>query len=138
MNDRKSERHALALDVEYRTAGSFLVAYTANLSRGGMFIESAHPQPVGSSIGLKLSIPGSDIIELEGVVAWVRHQPEGNEPAGMGVSFAEPLDQRHGSMIDMLASKVQGLRVVVLAAGRAARGQLSREVRSMLKKADVI
>ena len=46
------------VQVEFRTASSFLVTYSVNLSRGGLFLETDAPIPAGSGISLDLVVPG--------------------------------------------------------------------------------
>ena len=59
-----------AVQVEFRTASSFLIAYSVNLSRGGLFLETEQDIPQGAAIGLALDVPGAGPIDLSGVVAW--------------------------------------------------------------------
>ena len=47
MSDREHDRIPFSMQVEFRTASSFLVAYSVNLSRGGMFIETDAEVPMG-------------------------------------------------------------------------------------------
>ena len=57
---RAHERVRLSLEVAYRSTGSFLISYTVDLSRGGLFVHTADPGPVGSSLELRIAIPGVD------------------------------------------------------------------------------
>ncbi len=127
----------MSLEVEYRTAGAFLVAYTSNLSKGGLFIETAHPMPVGTDLALRFTIPAAGPIEVRGAVAWVRPVAAEGKPAGMGVEF-EQLDVRHGEIIDGIAASFHGLSIVVVAVNPQARTLLARAVRSILASAEVI
>jgi uncharacterized protein (TIGR02266 family) len=137
-SDRHHPRFAITLEVEFRTSGSFLVAYSTNLSSGGMFVETPHPLVPGERITLKLNVPGTGAIEVGGVVAWSRTAWEEDKPPGMGVQFDEPLDARHGDMIDTIVSRFQGLRVVVLALDPVERARLASIVRSALRAARVV
>ena len=40
MTEREHERMPYSVQVEFRTPNSFLVAYSVNLSRGGLFLET--------------------------------------------------------------------------------------------------
>ena len=75
MTDRVYDRVPLSLEVEYRTAGAFLVAYTSNLSKGGLFIDTDAPLGTGTELLLRFTIPGAGPIEVRGVAAWVRPEP---------------------------------------------------------------
>ena len=131
MNDyRKFARAPLHIAVSYRTAGSFLVAYTVNLSKGGIFIE-ATPLPVGSDVSLELSVPGVGDLDIEGVVTWTREANQAGLPLGMGVAFSRPLDEQHGGAIDRLVSSFEGLEIL-LAGSIERRAQLRRYVTSIL------
>jgi uncharacterized protein (TIGR02266 family) len=137
VSDRVYDRIAISLEVEYRTAGAFLVSYTANLSKGGLFIETLRPLTIGTELLLKFSIPGQGAIEVRGVVAWTRTTVVDGKPTGMGVEF-EQLDGRHGEIIDGIVSDFRGLKIVVAGGTAQSRTQLSRSVRSILSSAEVI
>jgi uncharacterized protein (TIGR02266 family) len=137
VSDRVFERAPVAIEVEYRTAGAFLVAYSSNLSKGGIFLETDRPSAIGTQLMLRFNIPGAGTIEVVGSVAWVRPTNLEGKPPGMGVEF-ENLDARHGEVIDQMVSRFKGLRVLVLAQGAHARALLGRAVRSILSTADVI
>ena len=135
--ERQHERIALAFQVEYRTAGAFLVAFSSNLSAGGLFVETTQPLAVGQAVSLQLTIPGSGPIPVQGVVVWSRPQPSEGKPAGMGIRFSEPLDVQHGEAIDRIVAAFRGLHIVVLAGSNAARMLLVRAVRSTISAATV-
>src|SRR5262249_37753275 len=137
VDDRVYERVPLAIEVEYRTAGAFLVSYSSNLSKGGVFLDTPSPAPEGTELTLRFTIPPSEVIEVRGRVKWVRPDATEGQPAGMGVEF-EHLDARHGDVIDGIVSRFRGLRVVVLAKSAHARQFLGRAVRSILAAADVV
>jgi uncharacterized protein (TIGR02266 family) len=135
--DRVHDRVPLSLEVEYRTVGAFLVAFTSNLSKGGLFIETERPLVVGTDLILRFNIPGAGPIEVRGSVAWVRTESVEGKAPGMGVEF-EQLDTRHGQIIDEIVGGFKGLRILVVAPGFQARAQLVRTVRSILSAAEVI
>lgn len=137
MTDRVYDRVPLSIEVEYRTAGAFLVAYTSNLSKGGLFIETEKPLLVGTELVLRFTIPDVGPIEVRGSVAWVRPEPMEGKSPGMGVEF-EHLDARHGQVIDEIVGDFIGLEILVFAGGFQARAQLARSVRSVLSSAVVV
>ena len=63
--------------------------YSANLSLGGMFIQTARPLPLGTRFRLRFYLPGFDLpVDSEAVVRWVLDEPgDGPLPRGMGVCF---------------------------------------------------
>src|SRR5215208_1638759 len=87
MSDREHERIPYSVQVEFRTASSFLVAYSVNLSRGGLFLETDAEVPAGSEIGLSFAVPGAGPIALTGVVAWRRGRENVEGPPGLGIEF---------------------------------------------------
>jgi len=131
-------RVPLKLEVEYRTTGAFLVAYSVNLSTGGMFVETEDPQAAGTELTLKLFVRGRELVEVKGMVAWARGPETGQPPFGMGIRFAEPADESLGEMIDRIVSGFRGLKVVVVAPSAQVCTQLARTVRSMLSSSSVI
>lgn len=135
--NRHHERVALALAVEFRTAGAFLVAYSTNLSKGGIFVETETPLPVGTEIAMRIGVPGGPPLEVQGVVAWVQAWSTEDKPKGMGIRFAE-LDAAFGDAIDRIVESFRGLRVLVMAHDSAARGSLGRSVRTVLATAEVV
>jgi uncharacterized protein (TIGR02266 family) len=132
MNDRRYSRVPISVEVAYRTAGAFLVSYSVNLSKGGIFIETPAPQPVGERVSLRFEVPGAGAIEINGVVAWVRNGSVDGLPDGMGVQFEDNLDERYGDVIDAMVRDFSGLTVLVVAASSDRLALLARYVRSIV------
>jgi uncharacterized protein (TIGR02266 family) len=135
--DRRDERIALALEVEFRNAGAFLVAYSANLSKGGMFVEMEEPLPVGTEIAMRFAVPGEPAIDVIGVVTWVQAWKTELQPRGMGVRF-DHLEARHGEAVDRIVSGFRGLRVLVLSGDASSRAQIVRSLRTIVGTAELI
>lgn len=58
-DDRRTEmRRPIELKVEYKRLNTFFADYTKNISRGGTFIKTARPLPIGTEFLFKLFIPG--------------------------------------------------------------------------------
>jgi len=58
-DDRRNEmRRPIELKVEYKRLNTFFADYTKNISRGGTFIKTARPLPIGTEFLFKLFIPG--------------------------------------------------------------------------------
>ncbi|MBX3161998.1 MAG: TIGR02266 family protein [Deltaproteobacteria bacterium] len=128
-----------AVQVEFRTASSFLVAYSVNLSRGGMFIETPSNVPTGAGITVDLAIPGVGPISLNGVVAWRRGEGEvtPDSPIGVGVEFQDVAPQL-GSTIDKLVSAFHGVQILILSGDRQDRTTLARSIKSIIATAEVM
>ena len=86
---RAQERLPIRLRVEYECLEDFLTDYTANVSIGGMFIETSRPLPLGTRFRLRFHLPGfEEPVDSEAEVRWVLDETDtGPLPAGMGVRF---------------------------------------------------
>jgi len=112
--NRSSLRINLALEIGYRSAGAFLISYSVNLSRGGLFIETQTPLPTGTPVDLKINTPDEETIAIRGTVAWVRlaSEGEGAEPPGMGIAIAT-MEDRYGLLIDRIANNFMGIHILL-------------------------
>ncbi|MBW1809518.1 MAG: TIGR02266 family protein [Deltaproteobacteria bacterium] len=89
-NDKRyKDRAPIEVRVEYRTVGSFLSDWTANISQGGVFIQSTNPFKIGTSVRLVFSLPGIPLLfDLNGEVKWVQTIATDEHPVpGMGIEF---------------------------------------------------
>jgi type IV pilus assembly protein PilZ len=90
-DQRRGQRAPLRLRVDYERMNSFFADYTKNISKGGTFIKTARPLPLGSRCQFAFALPAlSDPLMLEGEVAFIltpgEAQQRGAEP-GMGIRF---------------------------------------------------
>jgi uncharacterized protein (TIGR02266 family) len=67
--------------IEYATDQELEADFIENLSQGGAFIRSAHPQPVGASLALDFRLPNGAELKAQAVVAFANAN-------GMGVRFS--------------------------------------------------
>lgn len=82
---RKDPRRSIELEVAYRRLNAFIVDYTRNVSRGGMFVASEVPLPPGTRLLFHLRVPGrAQPYELAGEVVHTGGGPQGR---GMGIRF---------------------------------------------------
>ena len=126
-----------AVQVEFRTASSFLVAYSVNLSRGGLFLETDADIPTGALMTLDFQVPGSGTASLNGVVAWRRGGEEAPEgPHGIGIEFADVAPQL-GALIDKLVSTFRGVQMLLLSGDRQDRTTLARNIKSIISTAEI-
>ncbi len=85
--NRVHPRAPIELKVEYKRLNRFFADYTRNISKGGTFIATARPLPLGTQFVFRLSLPGQpEPIELLGEVIRASAGEEG-DPAGMGIRF---------------------------------------------------
>jgi type IV pilus assembly protein PilZ len=82
---REHTRAPIELKVDYKKLNSFFADYTKNISKGGTFIKTRKPLPVGTRFIFRLTVPGRPLpFELNGEV--VHADPAGDD-AGMGIRF---------------------------------------------------
>ncbi len=137
MPDREYDRMPYSVQVEFRTASSFLVAYSVNLSRGGMFIETDSEMPSGTLLGLDLQVPGAGLLHLVAVVAWRRGPESPDGPPGIGIEFQDVAPQL-GPTIDKLVSSFHGVQILVLCGDRQDRTTLARSIKSIISTAEIL
>ncbi|HJL19250.1 MAG TPA: PilZ domain-containing protein [Sandaracinaceae bacterium LLY-WYZ-13_1] len=86
---RDDDRHVLEVDVGLEGASRFYTGRTGDLGRGGLFVASDDPLPVGTSLLLSFVLPDGYRVRAGATVAWVRaprYRPH-ELPSGMGVRF---------------------------------------------------
>jgi uncharacterized protein (TIGR02266 family) len=109
-NDQRSDRRApvmLRIKLRYPDVGTFVGKFATNISRGGMFIASRNPKPIGSDIKFELQLAdGSAVVAGDGVVRWVREFDPDNprEPHGMGIEFTK-LSDASKTAVDMIIDR---------------------------------
>lgn len=88
---RDGDRPAIELSVEYKRLNAFFADYTKNISRGGTFIKTDKPLPIGTEFVFKLSAPGTpEPLALRGRVQWILTAEDAAAQAqepGMGIGF---------------------------------------------------
>lgn len=87
---RSTQRAAIELSVEYKRLNMFFADYTRNISKGGTFIRTERPLPIGTEFVFALSIRSlPEPLRLRGRVKWIVSPAEATEasPSGMGIEF---------------------------------------------------
>lgn len=100
----------LRIKLRYPDVDTFVGKFATNLSRGGMFIASRKPKPVGSQVRFELQLAdGSAVVTGEGVVRWVRPFDEKNprQPHGMGIEFTRLSDDSAAAIDRVVALRRQ-------------------------------
>jgi uncharacterized protein (TIGR02266 family) len=125
------------VQVEFRTASSFLVAYSINLSRGGLFLETDADVPTGALMTLDFTVPNNGTTSINGVVAWRRAVDESaSGPPGIGVEFQDIAPQL-GALIDKLVTSFRGVQILLLSGDRQDRTTLARNIKSIFSTAEI-
>jgi uncharacterized protein (TIGR02266 family) len=137
MDERVHDRVPFCVRVQFRNASSLLVAYSVNLSRGGVFLETEEDVAVGSDVTLQLEVPRAGPVLLAGRVSWRRGHADKDGPVGIGVEFEDMVDTL-GELIDSLVSQFSGITVLVLCHDSKDRGTIARQLRSIMATAEVV
>ena len=92
------------IQLRYPDEGIFIQRFAPNVTRGGIFLASRAPHPVGTVIGFEVALmQGPLLLHGNGRVTWVReYDPEEPQRAhGMGVQFLK-IDPACRPMLDRL------------------------------------
>jgi type IV pilus assembly protein PilZ len=102
---RGDGRAPITLRVDYRRLNTFFADYTKNISKGGTFIKTTKPLPVGTEFVFVLALPDSGQLELTGEVKWVVSTTDASDekPAGMGIQFIFQDDSERRKVEDFVA-----------------------------------
>lgn len=97
---RRAERLQHELLVAYRTVGGFITDWAVNISRGGMFINTRDPKPVGSVVRLIVSLPDSAFpFDLTGkVIRVVEFDGSGDAMPGMAIEFTDVDEEKRARL----------------------------------------
>ena len=90
--DEGKERHG----DQHKRLNTFFADYTRNISRGGTFIGTVRPLPVGTEFMFALGVPNmAQPLRLRGKVIWTTSTDDATKanPAGMGIEFQYSSDQ---------------------------------------------
>jgi type IV pilus assembly protein PilZ len=107
-DDRRADaRRPIELKVEYKRLNTFFADYTKNISRGGTFIKTSRPLPVGTEFLFKLFVPGRDApLTIHGEVQRIIDgKNETDDEAGMAIKFV----YREGDPQVEIARIVEGM-----------------------------
>ncbi len=86
---REATREDLEMEVGLEGDNTFFTGRTGDLSKGGLFVGTDEPLPVGTELLLSFVLPDGYRVRADAVIAWVRapRYRDGELPAGMGVRF---------------------------------------------------
>ncbi len=92
----RAPRLEYELPVAYRTVSGFVTDWAVNISRGGLFINTQKPLPVGTLVKLIISLPGTQFpFDLTGRVTRVNEEHIApNQVPGMAVEFVDVDDEK--------------------------------------------
>ena len=97
--------------LRYAAFETFIEKFAPNVTRGGLFLASRTPRPIGEVFQFEVQLAGGEVaLSGDGKVTWVREfDPSApNKPHGMGVQFLR-LDAPSREVVNqMLARKAVG------------------------------
>src|SRR5260370_22021287 len=108
---RRDMRTPITLKIKFKSSNldQFTGPYSVDVSRGGIFIRSKEPLPVGTQLRFEFQLQdASSLIAGDGTVVWIReHDParQGVAP-GMGVKF-DKLAAESQRVLDRILSEKQ-------------------------------
>lgn len=105
---RDSVRVPTRLACAFDSLGSFQDALITNLSRGGIFVATTAPLPVGTRLQLRIHIDqtGSEL-DVAGVVVTNHVGPTGTREPGMGIRFSEHVPEILKQIDDLYERSLQ-------------------------------
>lgn len=106
---RRALRVRTHLKLLVTTAVAQELLHTHDLGEGGMFVRTQRPSPPGTPLQLELQDRAGRSVELEGTVAWVRTEPDGLGPAGMGIAFHALSEWDRALLADLVEAALEAL-----------------------------
>ena len=103
----------LLVRLAYGSVDEFVERFAVNMSRGGLFIRTREPRPVGTALSLEIRLQtGETVIRAQGVVRWVRGGEAGAHAhpplsPGMGIQFTS-LDELSWAVVERMVSLRDG------------------------------
>jgi molecular chaperone DnaK len=101
----------LLVRLSYGSVDEFVERFAVNISRGGIFIRSRDPKPVGTAVSFELKlVSGETILRGQGLVRWIQAESPGAHPPvapGMGIQFT-PLDHASRALVDRMVAHKDG------------------------------
>ena len=95
----------LRVKLSYGSVDEFAERFATNISRGGVFIRTREPKPVGTQVDLEIRLAtGESVIRSRGVVRWVAEaNPKARPPVapGMGIQFLH-LDENSRQLVERM------------------------------------
>src|SRR3954465_13466572 len=102
--DQRVKVQTLRAKYKSATIDEFIDQYAGDISRGGIFIKTLKPAANGTLLKIEILLKdASPVISAVGRVVWRREEPQGREPAGMGIKFIK-VDERSQTVIERIVS----------------------------------
>ncbi len=105
---RHTERVSLQADIGLHSATQFFTGLSGDVSRGGLFVATWAPLPLGTEVTVSFVLPGGHQVTAPGRVAWLKDPQragEGEDSPGMGVRFTTLTDRDRQAIERFLARR---------------------------------
>jgi uncharacterized protein (TIGR02266 family) len=84
---RIDPRYDRRLEIEVMFEGKKQTSQSVNISLGGLYLESASPLPIGTTVQLRFQLPTQpEPVEVAGDVRWIVKK-EKSDQTGIGIRF---------------------------------------------------
>ena len=126
-NDNKELRGPVNLRIKFRSASlqQFIERYGVDVSRGGIFIRTREPLPVGTRLKLDFQlVDAAPLFQGDGTVVWIREYDPGKAGVtpGMGVRFDRLTPESQPTLDKILDEKMRLQQTGVAPGGAATAG----------------
>jgi uncharacterized protein (TIGR02266 family) len=106
---RKDKRAPVSLKVRFKSAtlDEFMEQYAKDISRGGVFIKSKQPMPIGTLLKFEIQLKDeSPLIHGVGRVVWKKEAGDAadDSPSGMGIKFIR-MDPECRALVDKIVNQ---------------------------------
>lgn len=102
---RVHPRVPVDIEVDYKSADTFLFAYITDISAMGIFIRTNIPEPPGTRLNLRFATTDGKQLNLEGRVMWTNPYRPGsfdNINPGMGVQFVNLTPEQREQIVNLV------------------------------------
>jgi molecular chaperone DnaK len=97
----------LRVKLSYGSVDEFVERFATNISRGGVFIRTRDPKPLGTQVDLELRLSQGDlVVRARGVVRWIAEEDRAARPPaapGMGIEFLA-LDEASRQVVERIVT----------------------------------
>ena len=120
-----SSNAPIRIRLRYAAFDTFIEKFAPNVTRGGVFLASRTPPPVGTTFAFEIQLAGGEVaLAGDGKVVWVKpYDPAAPQKAhGMGVQFLRLDEPSRRTLTQMLARKGSGQTSGVVPTAPASNG----------------
>ncbi len=104
---RQQPRAFLDTDISFESDSNFYTGFTEDISDGGLFVATYNLKPVGTVVEMSFRLPNGAILNIQGIVRWVREpRDEKNAPhPGIGLQFQNLSEQDKKAISDFIKAR---------------------------------